>query len=115
MCSKCGLEHSYESLFFFIPYVSEYKRLRAMVGAPTEALCKSFLTQQLLWGFGSPGLQVLLPSSSCPQTRAAPLPAQAQALPCGATHDVCSPKAPCYRVTTWCIVSLTGAKQAALQ
>lgn len=57
----------------FIPYVSEYKQLRAMVGAPTS---ESFLAQQLPWGFGSPGLWVLLLGSSCPQTCAAQLPAQ---------------------------------------
>lgn len=101
--------------FFFIPCVSEYKRLRATVGTPSEASCESFLARQLLWGFGSPGLQVLLPGSSCLQTHAAQLPAQSRALQHGAAHDVCSPRVPCNRVTTCCIIPLTGAKQAALR
>lgn len=100
---------------FLIPCMSEYKQLRAVVGAPTEALCESFLAWQLLWGFSSPGLRVLLPVSSCLQTHAAQLPAQPRALRRGAAHDACSPGAPCNQVTTWCIVLLTGLKQAALR
>jgi len=86
---------------FFIPYVSEYKWLRAMVGARTEVWCGSLLAWQLLWGFGRPVLPSSLPSPKV----------------CGVgLHTMCAPPEP-HEIESrpGTLFLLTGAKQAALR